>query len=123
MYTIEAESPGQGFYLIDVPNRDDVIDGIDEREEEIKDKLDLSMAQAIYENVYDLPAVRTQLNPILQILRWTRKRDELTIERVNRNQRSDKSKDYIDLLESFGYIEVEDRNITPGIRIRTADLN
>lgn len=123
IYTLEAENTGHDIYLIDIPDRNDVVEGIENREEEVKDKLDFSMAQAIYEHVYDLPAVRTQLNPILQILRGTRNRSELTVSEVDRNQRSEKTREYIELLESFGYIEVEDRVITPGIRLQSADLH
>lgn len=123
VYTIEAEDTGHGVYLIDIPDRSEVVDGIENREKEVKDKLDFSMAQAIYQHVYDLPAVRTQLNPILQILRGTRNRSELTVSEVDRNQRSKKTKDYIELLENFGYIEVKDGLITPGVRLQSADLN
>ncbi len=123
VYTIEAKNTGEGVYLIDLPDRSDVIDGVENREEEVKDKLDFSMAQAIYAHVYDLPAVRTQLNPILQILRGARNRSELRVSAVDRNQRSDKTRDYIELLENFGYIEVDTGVITPGIRLQSADLN
>lgn len=123
VYTIEAENTGQGIYLIDVPDRSDVIKGIDEREEEIKEKLDFSMAQAIYKHVYDLPAVRTQLNPILQILRAARNRRGLTVSRIDESQRSKNTREYVDLLRNFGYIKVEDREILPGERLQSADLN
>lgn len=123
VYTIEAENTGQGVYLIDVPDRSDIIEGIDEREEEIKQKLDFSMAQAIYKHVYDLPAVRTQLNPILQILRAARNRRELTVSRIDENQRSQNTREYVDLLKNFGYINVEGQEILPGERLQSADLN
>jgi hypothetical protein len=123
VYTIEAEDTGQGVYLIDVPDRTSVVEGIDEREEEIKQKLDFSMAQAIYKSVYDLPAVRTQLNPILQILRSARNRRGLTVSQVDENQRSKNTRDYIDLLKNFGYIKVEAGEILPGERLQSADLN
>lgn len=123
VYTIEAENTGQGVFLIDVPNRRDVIEGIDEREEEIKEKLDFSMAQAIYEHVYDLPAVRTQLNPILQILRSARNRRGLTVSQIDENQRSVNTREYVDLLKNFGYIRVEQNEILPGERLQSADLN
>jgi len=123
VYTIEAEDTGKGVYLIDIPDREDVVDGIEERETEIKDKLDFSMAQAIYKHVYDLPAVRTQLNPILQILRAARNNRGLTVSKVNDNQRSGNTKEYIELLDNFGYIQVEDGVIKPGVRLQSADLN
>lgn len=123
VFTIKAENTGQGVYLIDVPDRSDVIEGIDKREEEIKEKLDFSMAQAIYKHVYDLPAVRTQLNPILQILRAARNKRGLTVSQIDENQRSKNTREYVDLLENFGYIKVEDHEILPGERLQSADLN
>jgi len=123
VYTIEAENTGQGVYLIDVPDRSDILKGIDEREEEIKEKLDFSMAQAIYKHVYDLPAVRTQLNPILQILRAARNRRGLTVSRIDENQRSKNTREYVNLLQNFGYIRVENGEILPGDRLQSADLN
>jgi hypothetical protein len=123
VYTIEAENTGQGVYILNVPDRSDVIEGIDEREEEIKEKLDFSMAQAIYKHVYDLPAVRTQLNPILQILRVARNRRGLTVTRIDDNQRSKNTREYVDLLKNFGYIRVNKGEILPGDRLQSADLN
>lgn len=123
VYTIIAENTGTGVYLIDVPDRGDVLEGIAEREAAVMDKLDFSMAQAIYEHVYDLPAVRTQLNPILQILRGVRNRSELTVPEVNRNQRTEMTREYVELLENFGYVEVEEGVITAGIRLQSADLH
>lgn len=123
VYSIHAEATGGGYYILDLPDRSAVVEGIGEREREILDKLDFSLAQAIYSKVYDLPKVRTQLNPILQILRWTRNQSDLTIGRVEQNQRSHNNREYIDLLESFGYIERSDRRIKPGVRLQSADLN
>lgn len=123
VYTIEAENTGEGIYIIEIPDRGDVIEGIDEREKEIKEKLDFSMAQAIYKHVYDLPAVRTQLNPILQILRGARNRRGLTVSKVDENQRSTNTREYIDLLDNFGYVKIENDEILPGERLQSADLN
>lgn len=123
VFTIRAEATGGGYYVVDLPTRGEVIEGTEQREEEILDKLDFSLAQAIYGKVYDLPKVRTQLNPILQILRWTRNQSNLTVARVDRNQRSGNSREYVDLLESFGYIDVVDGEIQQGERLQSADLH
>lgn len=123
VYTIIAEDSGNGVYLLDIPSRDDVLEGIEERETAVMEKLDFSMAQAIYANVYDLPAVRTQLNPILQILRGARNRTELTVSEVDADQRSKKTHEYVRLLEDFGYIDVENDVISAGVRLQSADLN
>lgn len=123
VHTVVAENTGKGVYLIDLPDRSEVIEGIQKREKDIRDKLDFSMAQAIYEHVYDLPAVRTQLNPILQILRVARHNRELTVSKVDDNQRSDNTEEYVKMLKNFGYIRVENDVIKAGERLQSADLN
>lgn len=123
VYTVEAKNTGEGTYLLDIPDRSDVVKGIDDREKEIKNKLDFSMAQAIYKHVYDLPAVRTQLSPLLQILRSARREPEITVSKIDKAQRTDNTMKYIELLENFGYIQVKGNKLLQGERLQSADLN
>jgi len=123
VYTIEAENTGQGVYLIDVPDRSDVIEGIDEREEEIRENSISQWRKPSTSTSTTSPAVRTQLNPILQILRAARNRRGLTVSRIDDNQRSKNTREYVEMLKNFGYIRVEDDEILPGERLQSADLN
>lgn len=122
VYTLRGENTN-GYYHIRLPERDAVLEGIKEREDEILDKLDYSMAQAIYANVYDLPDVRTQLNPILELLRWVRREGRTTQTRLVDAQRSEKTIAYLRMLENMGYVRREGRKIEAGKRLQSADLN
>lgn len=123
VYTLHGEDTGSGYYRIAMPDREEVIDGIDEREEDIIEKLDYSMAQAIYESVYDLPDVRTQLKPILQLLRWVRREGRVTEVRLSDAQRSSNTGEYLDMLENLGYVSREAGKVVAGERLQSADLN
>lgn len=122
VYTLRGEATN-GYYHIRLPERDEVLEGIEEREDEILDKLDYSMAQAIYANVYDLPDVRTQLNPILELLRWVRREGRTTQTRLVDAQRSEKTMAYLRMLENMGYVRRKNREIEAGERLQSADLN
>lgn len=123
VHTLRAKPGDSGHYILEIPEREAVFRGVKERENSIKDKLDFSMATAIYKNVYHLSGVRTQLNPILQILRWTRNRSSLPVSEVTDSQNTENSMEYIELLDTFGYIDVEDGIIREGIRLQSADLH
>lgn len=122
VYTLRGEAT-DGYYHIRLPERDEVLEGIKEREDEILDKLDYSMAQAIYANVYDLPDVRTQLNPILELLRWVRREGRTTQTRLVDAQRSEKTLAYLRMLENMGYVRRENHEVEAGERLQSADLN
>jgi hypothetical protein len=121
VYTLRGKDTN-GYYHIMLPERDEVLEGIKEREEEVLDKLDYSMAQAIYANVYDLPDVRTQLNPILELLRWVRREGRTTQTRLVDAQRSEKTIAYLRMLENMGYVSREGREVEAGERLQSADL-
>lgn len=121
VYTIRGEPTGRGYYVIDLPDRSEIVAGIEDREQEILDKLDFSMAQAIYGHVYDLPNVRNQLNPILEILRWVR-RERLSVERIRSAQRSANTDDYLTLLDNLDYVDIDGRTVVAGERLQAADL-
>jgi hypothetical protein len=121
--TTKAEATGSGYYIVDLPSRETVVEHIDEREQELVDRLDHSMARAIYERVYDLSAVQNQLSPILQLLRWARRRPGFTVHEAVDNQRTDNTRQYISFLESFEYLDIQGETITRGPKLRAADLD
>jgi len=121
--TLRAEPASGDYYLIELPDRDTVVKGFEDRKREIVETLDIQMAQAIYNDVYDLGPVKTQLTPILQILRWTRNHEPLDVERVDREQPSENTMDYLNALDQLGYLEVVSGEIRPGRKLLSADLN
>jgi len=122
IYSIQAETTGEGYYIVDLPSRDDVHNGFVERRQQIIGELEYRVANIIYDNVFELTPVKNQLNAIIQLIRWTRNHHPLTVDRVVEAQRSDNSEEYIQVLADLGFLEVEDREISPGNKIRAADL-
>jgi hypothetical protein len=121
VFDIQAERT-EGHYLIELPDRDSVYGGFEERQDEILSQLDWSMAKAIYENVFDLPPVRNQLNSIIQILRWTREEPGITTNRINDTQRSNNTKEYLGVLEELGFLKIKDGEVYSGQKLKSADL-
>lgn len=122
IYTLRAEPTGNGYYIIDLPDRDDVYDGFVARRDQIIGRLDYSMAKAIYENVFELSSVKTQLNPIIQIVRWTRNNPGITVERIENAQGSDNTEDYLRVLSDLEFLRIEEREVYQGERMDGIDL-
>lgn len=122
IYHLRAESTGEGHYIVDLPERDEVHDGFVERREQIIDKLEYRMANIIYDNVFDLTPVKNQLNAIIQIIRWTRDNHPLRVDRIVEAQRSDNTEKYIQVLADLHFIDIEHGHAYPGDKMRSADL-
>ena len=122
IYILNAESTGNGYYVIDLPDRDEVYEGFVERRNQIISKLDWSMARAIYENVFELSSVKTQLTPIIQIIRWTHNNPGIAVERIKDAQGSDNTEDYIDVLSDLGFLNVENGEVEQGEKMSAVHL-
>ena len=114
IYNMKAETTDKGYYIIELPERDDVYDGFVERRDQIINKLDWSMAKAIYENVFELDSVKTQLTPIIQIVRWTHNNPGLTVDRIKNAQNSDNTDSYLKVLSDLNFLEIEDGEVFQG---------
>lgn len=115
--------PTNEKYIIELKDEEEVYERIEHRQQEVFDLLDWSIARAIYSKVYDLAPVRNQLNPILQILTWARNRkDGVTVGEIDDSQDSGQSIDYVEFLDQFGYIRLEDDTVFPGSKIESADM-
>jgi hypothetical protein len=121
IFNLRAEKT-EGHYLIELPEREDIYEGFEEREEEILSKLDWSMAKAIYENVFDLPPVRNQLNSIIQILRWTREKPGITTNRIDDIQRSNNTIRYLEVLEELGFLNIKEGAVYSGPKLKQANI-
>lgn len=121
IYSLKAEKT-EGHYLIELPERDDIYKSFEKKREEILNQLDWSMAKAIYENVFDLPPVRNQLNSIIQILRWTREEPGISVTRISDIQRTSNTEDYINVLEELDFLQVSDSEVYSGSKLKQANL-
>lgn len=120
--TFYAEPTGEGFYKVELPDRRELHSEFLNRRHEIANKLDYSMAKAIYSDVYQLDPVKNQLNSLIQIVRWTRRESELSVERLKDIQRSSNTEGYIQVLADLNFLRVEDGIIHPGERAEAADI-
>lgn len=120
--TITAIETGNGYYKFDLPSRSDLYSDFKERHDQLLTDLDWSMAKAIYGRVYKLNPVRNQLNSVIQIVNWVRRKEDLTIEEIESGQTTDNSRDYIRVLSNLGFLRVEDGYVRPGRKIESADL-
>jgi hypothetical protein len=119
--TLRAEPTGNGYFQVDLPDRDEVYSEFQARREEVRDQLDLSMARAIYERVYNLSPVRNQLNSIVQIVRWIRRDPPLSVAYFEDTQRTDNTERYLNALEALDFLRIDDGMVYPGEKIEAAD--
>lgn len=104
-----------GQYVIELPSRNSVEQGFVSAKEQLRDELDQAMARATYEKIAATPSVENQLNPIKQILRWTRLYAPVPFSEVKRaqNKDDDKTLQYVNILEELGFIELRDGDLHP----------
>ncbi|WP_435093440.1 hypothetical protein [Halorubrum sp. N11] len=114
----------EGIYNIQLESRASVQDGFDNAKERLRNELDHAMANAIYKKIATTPAVENQLNPIKQILRWTRLYQPVAFAEVKKAQgkEGDKTLKYVQILQELGFIEHRDGNLYPQRPLEKYDL-
>lgn len=123
IYQLHAERVN-GKYILQLPDREEIIEGFEDRQNEIVNQIDQTMARTIYQDISHFGEVHNQLTPIRQILHWVRTRSPIHIQKINKNQRSDQTLDYIDVLDRLGYVSVDDDGMVVADELLDAlDLN
>ena len=122
-----AELSGEyvdGEYRIELESRASVEEGFNNAKEKLRNELDHAMAHAIYKKIAATPAVENQLNPIKQILRWTRLYQPVPFAEVKRAQDKDgdKTLQYVQILQELGFIEQRDGDLYPQRPLEKYDL-
>jgi hypothetical protein len=120
--TIRGESTGEGSYIVDLPEREEILEGYYQRQQQIIDRLDWSMAKAIYENVFQLTPVKNQLNAIIQLVRWVHEEGEMQISRLEDAQGSPNTEDYVQVLADLGFFEYQEGTVSPGEEMQDTQL-
>ncbi len=120
--TFTAESIGEDYFKIELPSRTDLHSAYQQRHKEMLNELDWSMAKAIYSRVYELNPVRNQLNSLIEIVNWVRRKENLTVDQISNEQTSKNSEKYISVLKELGFLKVEDGVVSHGRKIDSADL-
>jgi len=104
----------ENTYALELPTREEVNRGLIEGKDRLRDQFDQAMAKASYKQIATTPAVENQLNPIKQILRWTRRYHPVPFEKVRaaQNKEDEKTLRYVHTLEELGFVELRrDGNI------------
>lgn len=122
IYTIEAESTGEGYYVIELPERDDIYDGFIDQRNRIIQRLDYTLASIIYEDVFQLTPVRNQLNSIIQIVDWLIEEEPLSAARIDAIQNTENTYEYLNVLEDLEFIRMSDGKVSMGRKMQGGDL-
>ena len=122
IYTLRGTATGEGAYIVELPDRDAVLNGFNQRQQQIIDRLDWSMAKAIYEHVFELTPVKNQLNAVIQIVRWVHEQSELPFTRLADAQSSDNTEEYVQVLVDLGFLRFENGQILEGQKMLEAQL-
>ncbi|MFC5366288.1 hypothetical protein [Salinirubrum litoreum] len=122
IYTLRGEATGEGVYVVDLPDRDEVHKGFVQRRRQIIDRLDWSMAKAIYEHVFELTPVENQLNAIIQLVRWVHEESSIPLTRLKDAQGSDNTEEYVHVLSDLGFLELDDGDVVEGEKMQETQL-
>lgn len=121
--TLYAEPMEGRYYKIELPDRSDLYAAFQERHEDILAQLDTTMAQAMYEKVYQLPPVRGQLTSIIEIIDFVREDAPISISEIEDAQTTQNTRDYIQALADHGFLYLdEEEMVTHGPKIEAADI-
>ncbi|GAA0281022.1 hypothetical protein [Halobacterium noricense] len=96
-------------YVISLESREEVLEGLNNQKAALREDLGDAMARATYDKIAKTPAVENQLNPIKQILRWTRLYHPASFSEVKKaqNKEGDKTLRYVHTLEKLGFIRFD----------------
>lgn len=120
--TLYAKPTEEGYFRIELPERAELQEGARARRKEIVDQLDWSMAKVIYEDVYQLNPVRNQLNSLIQIVRWLQKEPELSVKRIDDIQRTENTREYLQVLDGLGFVKLDEEHVHPGRKLEAAEI-
>lgn len=122
IYTLRGKATGEGVYIVNLPDRDEVHKGFLQRRQQIINRLDWSMAKAIYEHVFELTPVENQLNAIIQLVRWVHEESSIPLARLKDAQGSDNTEEYVQTLADLGFLAVDDGVVEEGEKMQEAQL-
>lgn len=105
--------PNNGNYIIELPDRSEIIEGYRDRRENLAMRLDTSIAQVIYEDIVQFSPVKTQLSAITKILWVAREKQPEPVEEIIDMRGRDKieqTERYLRVLEDTDFIKITEEN-------------
>lgn len=120
--TFQATPVEGDYYKINLPDRSDVYSSFQEQQSNVLTQLDGSMATAIYEKVYMMSPVRTQLNAVVELVDYVRNDGPLELNRLEDIQSTRKTQQYVEALEDLDFLRVDESGMVhTGGKIDAAD--
>lgn len=120
--TFQATPVEGDYYKINLPDRSDIYSSFQEQQSNLLAQLDGSMASAIYEKVYQMSPVRTQLNAIVELIDYVRNDGPLPLHRLEDIQSTSKTQQYVEALEDLDFLRVDESGMVhSGGKIDAAD--
>jgi len=120
--TFQATPVEGDYYKINLPDRSDVYSAFQEQQSNLLAQLDGSMATAIYEKVYKMSPVRTQLNAVVELIDYVRNDGPLALHRLEDIQSTSKTQKYVEALEDLDFLRVDESGMVhTGGKIDAAD--
>lgn len=120
--TFQVIPAGGSHYRINLPDRSDVYESFQQQRHSILTKLDGTMASAIYEKVYKLSPVRTQLNAVVELIDYVRNDGPLSLTRLDSIQSTENTREYVDALSDLGFLRTDESGtVSSGAKIDMAD--
>jgi hypothetical protein len=115
--------PAEGnYYRINLPDRSEIYESFREQRQSILTELDGTMAAAIYEKVYQLSPVRTQLNAVVELVDYVRNDGPLSLARLEGIQSTDNTEKYVNALADLDFLQRDESNVViSGSKMDLAD--
>lgn len=103
----------EGGCKIQLKSREEVSEGLENKKRELRENLSDAMARATYDKIAKTPAVENQLNPIKQILRWTRLYHPASFKEMKdaQDKEDDKTYKYVKTLETLGFVRFDGKKV------------
>lgn len=116
-------TPAEGnYYQVNLPDRSEIYDAFQAQRRSILTQLDGSMATAIYERIYKLSPVRTQLNAVVELIDYVRNDGPLSLHRLENIQSTGKTEQYVNALADLGFLRMDESGmVNTGEKIDLAD--
>ena len=120
--TFQAVPVESNYYRINLPDRSEIYESFREQRQSILTQLDGTMAAAIYERVYQLSPVRTQLNAVVELIDYIRNDGPLSLTRLEGIQSTSNTEKYVNALADLEFLRIDDSNmVTSGSKMDLAD--
>ena len=123
IYTLHADQTESGF-LIDLPERREIIEGFEEQKEAVARKLDRSVAMSMYGELASIDYVQNQLGGVKDILWVVREKHpvpEKEVVAMRGTRKKDQTMKYLQVLSDIGFVRRDEGTLYTGVNLDAHD--